>query len=134
MKRLDLRRHARKIATHVAQRVRDYPRYVNEGPGRDEDSVSQITLGYQFDQAGWLALVFDTRPGASPDGAWSLWIDPNAIELDEWRKAFHDLDENGSPIEVTLPDGSAKTIGPARGEKERRVPRRDAAGRPHPRA
>jgi len=115
---LDLRRYSTKTGKHIAQRVRDYPTYFNEGPGKDEDPITQITIGYQFDQAGWLALVFDTRPGASPDGEWNSFIEQNATDFDDWYKAFNALVENGTSIELTLPDGSRRILGPESREEE----------------
>src|SRR5690349_13546551 len=103
---LDLRKTSRILRSHLAQRVRDYPKYINEGPGKDDAPIKQITIGYQFDQSGWLAVVFDTRPKAKNDGQWNSFIEPNAIEFDDWHEVFTDLDENGSPIKVTLPDGT----------------------------
>lgn len=107
---LDLRKCSKVIQEHIVQRVRDYPKCANEGPGEAEDPVTQITIGYQFDQSGWLALVFDTRAGATPDGEWNSFIEQNAREFDEWYEAFHDLGENGSPSRITLPDGSRRTL------------------------
>ena len=108
---LDLRKAARLIRKQITQRVRDYPLYINEGPGRDEASIQQITIGYQFDQSGWLAIIFDTRPQAKNDGEWNSYIEPNAIEFDEWHRAFSDLVENGSPINLILPDGTKRKLG-----------------------
>ncbi len=100
---LDLRKSARAIQKHIASRVRDYPKCLNEGPGDDGAEIAQITIGFQFDQAGWLALVFDTRPGASPDGEWNSYIEPNAIGFEEWREAF-----NSSGLSITEPSGTKK--------------------------
>jgi hypothetical protein len=110
--RLDLRRSAKRIEQYLAERVRDYPEYVNEGPGRDEDPITQITLGYQFDQAGWIVLVFDTRPGAEIDGEWNSYIDENLLDVDDWYQAFEALwDDDVASIELTLLDGSRTTLG-----------------------
>lgn len=108
---LDLRNASKVLRKHIADRVRDYPLYVNNGPGRDEAPVKQITVGYQFDQAGWLAIVFDTRPNAGIDGEWNSFIEPNAIDFAEWQKAYSDLVENGSPIALTLPNGTKRRLG-----------------------
>ena len=60
--------------------------------------------------AGWLAIVFDTRPLTENDGEWNAFIEPNAIEVAEWHNAFSDLVENGSPINLTLPDGTRRRL------------------------
>ena len=108
---LDLRKSSKVIRKHIAERVRDYPLYINEGPGKDEAPIKQITVGYQFDQAGWIAIVFDTRPQAKPDGEWNSFIEPNATDFGEWHNAFNDLVEKGAAIRVTLPDGTKATFG-----------------------
>lgn len=37
--------------------------------------VRMVELGFEFGQANWVALVFDTRPDAGPDGEWTREID-----------------------------------------------------------
>ncbi len=108
---LNLRKASKVLRKHIAERVRDYPLYVNEGPGSDAAPIKQITVGYQIDQAGWLAIVFDTRPHAENDGKWNDFIEPNAIDLPEWHKAFTDLFHNGKPINLTLFDGTTRRLG-----------------------
>lgn len=104
--KLDLRKSSKTLRKHLAQRVRDYPLYINEGPGKDEAPISQITVVYEFDQSGWVAIVFDTRPQAKPDGEWNSYIEPNLIDFPDWIRAIEDLEENGAAIRVTLPDGT----------------------------
>jgi hypothetical protein len=78
---LDLSKASKILRKHIAERVREYPKYINEGPGKDDAPITQITIGYAFDQAGWVALVIDTRPKAEMDGVWNSFIEPNAIEF-----------------------------------------------------
>jgi hypothetical protein len=116
MKKIDLRKDFKSVYKHVAERIRDYPIYINAGPGEDEDPISQITLGFQFDQAGWIALVFDTRPNAESDGHWQFYIEENAVYYDHWFDALDELheatidDEEGPPVQLTLLDGSKKVL------------------------
>lgn len=109
---LNLQKDAQKITAFLRERVRDYPLYINEGPGKDEDPITQITAGFQFDQAGWLAVVFDTRPNSEVDGEWNSFIEPNAIAFDHWQQVFEEITEHGAAIEVTLPSGAKKKLGP----------------------
>jgi hypothetical protein len=115
---LDLRKAAALLRKHIAERVRDYPLYVNEGPGKDDAPIKQIIMGYQFDSAGWVAIVFDTRPNAEIDGQWNSYIEPNAIEFPDWQQAYDELDEKGIAIKVTLPDGAKTTIGKKASEED----------------
>jgi hypothetical protein len=87
------------------RRVREYPVYVNSGPGEDSDPIVQITLGYQFDQAGWASFVFDTRPNAEADGEWQSYIEENAIEFAGWVNICEELYENEGSVDVTQPNG-----------------------------
>lgn len=107
---INLQRDAKKIYKHIVQRVKDYPKYVNAGPGNDEDPISLIELGYQWDQAGWCALVFDTRPGAEPDGEWNSYIEENSLAFDSWFEACEACWESGKPVRLTLPNGEKKVI------------------------
>ncbi|QDV53990.1 hypothetical protein [Gimesia fumaroli] len=109
--KLNLKNDAKKIYQLVKKRVRDYPIYINRGPGEDEDPISQITLGYSVDQAGWIALVFDTRPDSEPDGEWNSYIEENQLEFPKWAKAVDAFCDKGEPIELILPDGNQQTLG-----------------------
>jgi hypothetical protein len=109
--KINLIADAKKIYAYVKQRVADYPIYVNSGPGKDEDPISQITLGFQVDQAGWVALVFDTRPGASPDGEWQSFITENSLEFPHWLAAVEALFDNEEPIDLVLPNGKKRKVG-----------------------
>jgi hypothetical protein len=109
--KLDLQKDERKIRSFIQKRVRDFATYENLGPGKDSDPVALITLGYYLEQAGYVALVFDTRPDADNDGTWTLHIenDTNVLPFPKWCKAFEKLCEGGS-VEVVLPGGNARTL------------------------
>lgn len=98
---IDLRKDCKTICKHVAERVKEYPLYENWGPGDDDDPISMITLGFDFDQSCWVSLVFDTRPDAAPDGEWNDFIDDLAIDFEHWFDR---------PGKVTLVDGTAAKI------------------------
>ncbi len=106
---IDLRADRDLLEEHLAERVADYPVYVNEGPGKDADPVALITFGYQLDQAGWAALVLDTRRDASSDGSWQSHIEPNAVALRHWARAFRAA-TSGKPVAVIRPGGRRKTV------------------------
>ncbi|MGV3724199.1 MAG: hypothetical protein ACO1SX_25170, partial [Actinomycetota bacterium] len=67
---IDLREDYKTVAEHLAARVRDYSGPANKGPGKAEDPIALMTLGYQFAQAAWVALGFDPRPDAKSYGHW----------------------------------------------------------------
>jgi hypothetical protein len=46
--------------------------------------VRRIDFGFSLGQANWVALVFDTRKDAAPDGEWSSWIDDILLERPKW--------------------------------------------------
>ena len=70
-----------------------------------------LTLGYQVSQAGWVALVFDTRPDAEPDGEWQSYIEENRLEFPSWLEAVDALWDDGELIELVLPNGKRKKLG-----------------------
>ncbi|MEQ8791156.1 MAG: hypothetical protein RIC55_33145 [Pirellulaceae bacterium] len=109
--KIDLLADAKTVYAYVKQRVADYPVYVNNGPGEDDDPISQITLGFQVSQAGWVALVFDTRPNGSPDGVWQSYIEENWLELPHWHDAVAAVFDKREPIELFLPNGRKRKLG-----------------------
>ncbi|MBL4846772.1 MAG: hypothetical protein JKY65_14715 [Planctomycetes bacterium] len=112
MGRLDLHADVHgKLASFVERRARDYARFVDPGPGEDDDPVRQITLGYQLDQAGWVALVFDTRPDAKVDGEWQGHLGKGTIlNLPRWHKAFLSCVDREQVLRVVMPGGEEQTI------------------------
>ncbi|TWT89123.1 hypothetical protein Mal64_26150 [Pseudobythopirellula maris] len=109
--KIDLRVDAKTVFDFIKERVTDYPVYVNNGPGEDDDPISQITLGFQVSQAGWVALVFDTRPDGSPDGEWQSYIEENWLEFPHWLAAVDALFDNGESIELILQNGKRRKLG-----------------------
>ncbi len=109
---LDFREEFKTVYAYIETRIADFDPSFNSGPGDAGEPIRQIDLGYQFDQAGWIAIVFDTRPDAEPDGQWQLYIEDNMLELNHWCEAFDTLIENEEPITITLRDGSNKTLSP----------------------
>ena len=109
--KLDLQKDAQRIRRFIEKRVRDYPVYVNLGPGNDADPISLITLGYYLEQTGYFALVFDTRSDADNDGQWTLHIENevNVLPFPKWCAAFEKLCDGGQ-VDVTLPNGEIRTL------------------------
>ena len=109
--KLDLTKDQRKIRRYIKQRVREYPVYVNNGPGADEDPIQLVTMGYYLEQTGYFTLVFDTRPDADSDGEWTLYIDDGVTMLDfpKWCSMLEAWYE-GTPIDLALPNGKSRRI------------------------
>lgn len=84
MRTLNLTKDYKELISHLKRRIKDYPVYVNAGPGKDADEISLITLGFSFEQSGWYALIFDTRPNATLDGHWQDFIEENCVEKKVW--------------------------------------------------
>jgi len=106
--KLDLREDFKDIYSYLVDRVRTYDPSKNHGPGPGNSPISQIEIGYQYDQAGWVALVFDTRPDAKPDGEWNSYIEQNIFDRPHWQEAFESLETE--PLEIVLPEGSTREI------------------------
>jgi len=105
--RLDLRRDFKDIYAHLADRVSKFKPDSNDGPG-DPGPVTIIEVGFEYSQGGWIAVVFDTRPDAEPDGEWNSHIDGNALERPQWFEAGEaNMDY---PITLIHWDGTEKEL------------------------
>ncbi len=110
MNKIDLKEDSQRVLEHIVKRIEDFGKGEHTGPGKNTDPVVHITIGFQFDQAGWIAFVLDTRPNGSPDGEWTTWISQNVLEFDHWFSLLDELDEDGTPLHVMFPDGSKQVM------------------------
>src|SRR5262245_26055282 len=46
--------------------------------------VTMIEFGFEFGQSNWVALVFDTRPNAEPDGNWTREAEKVMLKRPKW--------------------------------------------------
>jgi hypothetical protein len=51
--KLDLAKEKERIRKYIVRRIRDYPKYVNLGPGNDEDPIQAVYLGFYAAQGGY---------------------------------------------------------------------------------
>lgn len=109
MTQLDLRTELADILAFLFERVRSFNPESNHGPGEGK-KVRRVDVGYQCDQAGWVALVFDTRPDAEPDGQWNSYIEGNTLDRPRWFEAMEANEEQ--PVRVIMPDGSERELPP----------------------
>lgn len=116
--KLDLAKDRVKLRKYIEKRIRDYPVYVNLGPGEDDAPIGLITLGYYAEQGGYANLVFDTRPDADVDGEWTVHIDndTNTCPFPKWNDACEAIYE-GETVAVTKHDGSQVTLADADGDE-----------------
>jgi hypothetical protein len=114
--KLDLRKDFKDIYSYLVRRVQTFDPSRNAGPGDGKSPVAQVEFGYQCDQAGWVALVFDTRPDATSDGEWNSYIEENLFERPHWQEAFESLETKA--VDIVLPDGSKRKIAPDTGQEE----------------
>jgi hypothetical protein len=108
--KLDLSRDKEKIRQYISKRIKNYPVYVNDGPGEDDDPIQAIMLGFLAEQVGYIYLVFDTRPGRNLDGNWTLHIDePTMLDLPKWCD-FYEKARDGNAVTLILDDGTVKKL------------------------
>ena len=105
--KLDLRRDFADIYAHLVDRVRAFDPATNDGPG-DPGPVKFIEIGFEYSQAGWVVVVFDTRPDAEPDGEWNSHIEAKAFERPEWLAAG-EANMDG-PITLVQLDGTEAVL------------------------
>jgi len=120
--KLDLRQFITPIVKQIERRVREFDPADNVSPGESGDTIHQIVLGFQFDQAAWVALVFDTRPDADPvyDGEWQSSIEENTLdcEVDQWMEAYEEIFGNESKVAFTTLEGKTVKVGPYRDDDD----------------
>jgi hypothetical protein len=105
--KLDLQNDFADIYEYVVRRVSTFDSRTRKGPGR-AGPIRRIDVGFSFDQSGSVALIFDTRPRAEPDGEWNDYVDGNALEMPHWPEAC-DANENRA-LKVVLPDGTQRKL------------------------
>ncbi len=86
---VDLQKDAEKIREYILERVKTFQPKQNDGPGKKGKPIQAVYVGYETSQAGWMALIFDTRPDASHDGEWTCHLETpgNMLELPHWSNA-----------------------------------------------
>jgi hypothetical protein len=112
IKKLDLGKDFDAVYEYLAKRVRDFDPVNHNGLG-GPGHVKIIHLGFDFVHAGWVVVVFDTRPDAEPDGEWTSEIDGNELKMPHWRRASETNMEQA--ITLLMADGSQTEI-PAKTE------------------
>ena len=100
--RVDLVRHAKKVRDYVAKRVRQQNKESPDAP------VKMIELGFDYSHGGFVALHFDTRPNAEPDGEWTVHIEGIELDIPQWNNAAEALGQ--MPVHFILPDGVKRTV------------------------
>lgn len=109
--RLDLQRDYAEISAHLAARVHAFNPETNYGPG-DPGLIKMIEVGFEYAQAGWVLVVFDTRADASPDGEWTMYIEDNdaVLERSHWLEAGEvNIDQEITLVQL---DGSEIIVPP----------------------
>jgi hypothetical protein len=85
--RLDLRRDFAEIYAHLAGRIKRFDPAGSNVLG-DSGLVKMVEVGFEYSQAGWLVVAFDTRPDAEPDGEWTQLItEENMLQRPHWSEA-----------------------------------------------
>jgi len=99
---VDLRPDVRRIAKYIRARVLEYRKK------RGAASVERIELGFGYGDSNFVALHFDTRANAAPDGEWTKHIQENDLEMAQWNKilqAWGDI-----PLRLILPNGTERHV------------------------
>ena len=111
--KFNLAKDQKTFRDYILLRIKEYPLYVNDGPGEDDDPIQLVTIGYYLDQGGYVALVFDTRRKADSDGEWTGHInsDTTMCPFPKWPAIAEALDD-GKSIEIALPGGGSRRFDP----------------------
>ncbi len=95
----------KKIEAYVKERVEGYSSRSIPQLGNCGNPLTMVTFGYQVCQAGLVALVFDTRKDAEPDGEWTMAFEDVMLEFGSWYQALDEAYENESYVDVLKLDG-----------------------------
>jgi hypothetical protein len=106
---LDLRAEAADIHDYITSRVAVFDPRANAGPG-EAQAVTMVSAGFEYDQSGWFALVFDRRPDAGHDGEWTLYLEGNTLDRPQWVAARERNEEY--PIRARGEDGVIRELPP----------------------
>jgi hypothetical protein len=108
--KIDLRKDKKTISSFIKKRISAFSPQSDPCIGNGSN-VHQINFGYSVDQAGFFALVFDTREDANTDGEWNnaLEDDNSFIDMLHWSDAYDRLvdmpiiviDHQGQPRECS---------------------------------
>lgn len=89
---IDIREEVPDLLKYVRRRVDEH--VAKAAKVKNLQPVTLATFGFEFGQSNWVALVFDTRPDAEPDGEWTLLdLDEVLIKRPKWP-IWHELPED----------------------------------------
>src|SRR6185295_13091758 len=105
--KLNLQTDQKKLRKYVEERICDYGKQKNIGPGNPGDPITLVTFGFYAEQGGYVNLVLDTRPDAEVDGDWTIHIDNkiNTCPFPEWLSAYEAIGD-GQVVAVIRHDGT----------------------------
>lgn len=104
---LDLQQDAADVYAYISSRALAFNPTSDHGPGGTAQ-VKMVYAGYEFDQAGWFALIFDRRLDAGHDGEWTLYLDDNMLDRPTWAAACERNCE--LPIRIRGEDGMVRDL------------------------
>lgn len=85
---IDLRSDQSALRAYFYGRVHQY------GVSPDLPIVGLVSVGFQFDQCGWVTLHFDTRQLPKWDGDWTSHLSGQTTNFDHWFQAVDQLCED----------------------------------------
>jgi hypothetical protein len=96
---IDIRDDLPDLLDYVRRRVGEH---LTSSPSRPSaEPVRIIQFGFEFGQANWVALAFDTRPDAEPDGEWSDGVERFLMERPKWP-IWHELPDDAQVYFIDL--------------------------------
>jgi hypothetical protein len=107
----DLNADAIALRKYLESRVRAFDRELNDNPGPSDRDIALIQIGFEHEQSGYVAIVFDTRENSESDGEWTMHIEGenNWIEFPRWAEITKEAYE-GQTLQINRLDGSSVII------------------------
>ncbi|MEM9702209.1 MAG: hypothetical protein AAF907_07185 [Planctomycetota bacterium] len=105
----DLRSEAEAFRTDLRRRFTAFDPASPDGPG-EGGPVTLWSVGFDLNEEGWIAVVFDTRPDAEHDAEWTDHVHGAAkLPRPAWYDVSDHLDEGGAVTVIGL-DGAETTV------------------------
>jgi hypothetical protein len=114
---IDIREEIPELMAYVSRRVTEH---VADGSPLP---ITQIDLGFELGNENWVALVFDTRSNALPDGRWTIAVAEFLMWRPHWPKwnnvpeggglTFIDITGEGVDVTINTDELACKVVGDA---------------------
>ena len=110
---LDFNSTFQSVFEYAVKRIQTFSSSNHSGPGEAGEKIRYLEFGYEVEQANWVALIFDTRVDAKPDGEWTMYLENTLLAFEDWTTILDKAYENEVFVSVKRMDGTLFEIPPS---------------------